>query len=242
MNGPWKDNTERTHAMEKEKPLAGYLPGWMSVVRAIITSIPQVGGALDHLLFDGADAMRLKNLQRMLAALQQRLEDIESSAIDPTWFESEVAVATFRLIADRVSFEADKRKIEDLGRVFAACGLQVQSGNARKCSIVHHLSRLSSVQVRLLRVIGGLPATKRVIEGGSLNQTVTAIWVSEIGAELKKGCSFWDGALQLALELEVMESLTVIRRIPLLAASENAYVVTALGQVAAKMVTDAELE
>lgn len=43
-----------------------YIPEGMTWLRAAVSAIPCVGGAVDHLLFDKADAIRNKNIEQSL--------------------------------------------------------------------------------------------------------------------------------------------------------------------------------
>jgi hypothetical protein len=45
-----------------------------------------VGGALDHLIFDKADAIRVKNIEAALAAVKRQIESSEQETIDKEWF------------------------------------------------------------------------------------------------------------------------------------------------------------
>jgi hypothetical protein len=54
--------------MEKSD-VTRFLPQPVSLFRAAISASLDAGGALDHLVFDKADAIRLRNIQASLAAL-----------------------------------------------------------------------------------------------------------------------------------------------------------------------------
>ena len=118
-----------------------------------------VGGALDHLIFDKADAIRVKNLEAAIAALSSQVKAIGEDAIDKAWFESEEALATFKVMSDKVSYEPDPTKVDGIGRIVAACGEKEHSKDPAKLSVVEHLSRLSTVQIKLLAVIAKIAPT-----------------------------------------------------------------------------------
>lgn len=216
--------------------LLKYLPDAKAWLRAAVASIPVVGGALDHLLFDKADALRLQNFETALRALSARIAEVPELNVDKSWFASEEALAAMRLLTEKVGFEPDKQKIDDMGRVVAACGLHPHSSDPRKLSALEHLSRLSPTQIRLLKVVAGVTARTKTISGVTISQTVTAVWTEDIKAALQSAPPFWEGSLQLVLELEVLESLNTLRRVGLFGGSDQAYALTALGRHAAGFV------
>lgn len=218
-----------------------YLPEGKTWLRAIVTSIPVVGGALDHLLFDKADSIRARNIEAVLEAFSERLNQLKESAIDKNWFQSEEALAVMRLLTDKISFEPNKQKIVDLGKISATCGMHKHSNDEKKLSVLEHLSRLSPVQLRLLQVMDGITPQSRKLNGDSLEQTITALWPDSIKASLSSRPAFWNGTLNIILELEVLESLNTVRRAPIIVSGELAYTLTSLGKQAASYVTDANL-
>ena len=54
--------------------ISRHLPEGITWLRASISCIPMVGGALDHLIFDKADAIRVKNIEAALAELIAAVE------------------------------------------------------------------------------------------------------------------------------------------------------------------------
>ena len=57
------------------RSLPDYMPERVTWLRALVVAIPTVGGALDHLLFDKADAVRLRNIEAALNALSEQLQN-----------------------------------------------------------------------------------------------------------------------------------------------------------------------
>ena len=109
-------------------------------------------------------------------------------------------------MADSVSYEPDRKKVEDVGRIIAACGEQQHSEDDRKLSVVEHLSRLSHTQIKLLAVLAKIPPQKKTLNSGGLEQTTTAIWLADVVGGLRSGPQFWTGILKVNEELEVLES------------------------------------
>ncbi len=223
------------------KDLTKYLPDGSTWLRAAVSSIPLVGSALDHLLFDKADAIRLRNIEAALGALSAQIARGDQERIDKDWFASEEALAAFKMMADGVSYEPDRRKIEDVGRLVAVCGDKNHSMDEKKLSVLDHLSRLSHVQIKILSAISRTAPKQKTVKGGDLNQTTTAIWMADIMATLKAEPKFWEGTLVLDQELEVLESLNTIRRLQLMGDAETAYQITAIGKQAASYVRTAGL-
>jgi hypothetical protein len=123
----------------------------------------------------------------------------------------------------------------------ATCGTIEHASDAKKLSILEHLARLTSVQIKLLSVMLSTPAQEKKFSTGSLEQTAKAIWVSDVVAALQAGPQFWSGQLVVDQELEVLESLNTIRRVQLFGPGELGFTLTAIGRHAAAYVKSAGL-
>ncbi|VFU16330.1 conserved hypothetical protein [anaerobic digester metagenome] len=221
--------------------ISQYVPEGIAWIRAAVSCIPIVGSALDHLIFDKSDAIRIKNLESAIAAISSQVNAVGENAIDKPWFESVEALAIFKIMADKVSYEFDPAKVEAIGRIVAACGNKKHSQDPIKISVVEHLSRLSAVQIKLLSIISQVTPTKKKISTEGLEQTATAIWLRDIISALRCNTQFWTGTLIVDQELEVLESYNTIRRVQLMGPSEIAYVMTVIGKLAASYVQTAGL-
>ncbi len=221
--------------------LSRHLPDGITWLRAAVSCIPVVGGALDHLIFDKADAIRVRNIEAALSAVRDQIGSVGEAAIDKEWFQSDEALAAFKIMSDKISYEPDPRKVEAIGRVVSACGNRKHATDPHKLSVVEHLSRLSATQIKLLSVVSGVPPKEKKIEMGGLSQTGTAIWLSDIIATLESGPRFWQGTLAIDEELEVLESFNAVRRVQFMGPAELAYTVTTIGKRAASYVHTAGL-
>lgn len=123
-----------------------YMPEGTAWLRAAVASIPMAGSALDHLLFDKADAIRMRNMEAAVASLSDEVQKLGQQAIDKGWFSSEEALAAFKILSDKASYEPDKVKIDALGRLVATCGTVEHADDAKKLSVLEHLARLTSVR------------------------------------------------------------------------------------------------
>ncbi len=216
--------------------LTKHLPEGMTWMRAVVSSVPVVGSALDHLLFDKADIIRLRNIEQALAGLADQLKSVSDTTIDKKWFETEEALAAFRAMANAVAYEPDKQKIDALGRIVALCGSIEHSADDKKLSVLDHLSRLSAVQIKLLSAIQRTPPEQRQGGGGAVAQTVTAVWLDQIVETLKAGPRFWTGTIQVVEELELIESVNLIRRVATFGKKGTGYALTSTGKRAASYV------
>ena len=221
--------------------LKKYVPEGTSWLRAAVSSIPVAGSALDHLLFDKADAIRIRNMEAAVASLSDEVKRLGEAAIDKDWFASEEALAALKLLSDKASYEPDKAKVDALGRLVASCGTVAHAEDTKKLSVLEHLARLTSVQIKLLSVMLATPPQTKKFSTGGLEQTATAIWLSDVMATLKNGPQFWSGTLVLDQELEILESLNTIRRVQLFGPSELGFTFTAIGRHAATYVQSAGL-
>ncbi len=217
------------------------IPEPVTWLRAVVSAIPYVGGPFDHLLFDKANAIRLKNIEATIAALSDQIARTNEEALDKHWFDTEEAVAAFKILSDKVSYEPDKAKVDALGRVVGTFGTKKNSGDPAKLSVIEHLSKLSSVQIHLLASVAVTPIQKKDFSTGGLRQSVTAVWLIDIADTLRKDTSFWSGELNLVQEFEVLEAFNVVRRVQLFGHTEIGYVLSSLGKRAASYVREAGL-
>ena len=221
--------------------LSRHIPEGITWIRAAVASIPIVGGALDHLVFDKADAIRVKNLESAIAAISSQIKSVREETIDKDWFQSDEALAAFKILSDKASYEPDRSKVDAMGRIVAACGNKAHSKDPKKLSVVEHLSRLSTIQIKLLAVVATVQPTQKKVSTGGLEQTATAIWISDIISKLRTVPQFWEGTLTVDQELEVLESYNTLRRIQLMGSAEAAYTLTNIGKRAASYVQTAGL-
>ena len=68
--------------------IQNYVPEGKSWLRAAVSLIPYVGGAVDHLLFDQADVIRNKNIEQTLKSLSASVDELKDKINQP-WFSSE---------------------------------------------------------------------------------------------------------------------------------------------------------
>ena len=52
--------------INKKAEASKLIPSGKTIIQSVITSIPVIGGALDHLIFDKADEIRLKNIEKTI--------------------------------------------------------------------------------------------------------------------------------------------------------------------------------
>jgi hypothetical protein len=207
---------------QSDGPSSGAEEGWVSLIperrawlRATVSTFPWVGSALDHLIFDKADSVRLRNIEYALNEIGQKLSTIRVECIDRKWFESEEALAMFRELSDRIQFEPDKSKVRVLAQIVAVSGTHEFSKDENKLSLLYLLSRLSYVQMKLLKIISQLRASERSASGTGITFTITAIFSDAIVAAVGKSPEgqFWTDHLDLAVEMDILESINFVRRI-----------------------------
>lgn len=219
-----------------------YIPEGMTWLRAAVSLIPYVGGAVDHLLFDQADVIRNKNIEQTLKSLSASVDELKDKINQP-WFSSEEFLQLLKKLFDSVSFETDKPKIDTLGKIVALCGTNEYVPDQKKCSVFDHIAKLSYVQIRLLSLVASIPKKKKEISSDALVQTVYAIWFDDIMIALQQNLEnrFWEGKLNLPQEMEILESLNMVRLVPIWG-KEKAYSLTSIGNLAAGYINKLELK
>lgn len=228
-----KEESDKLAVVEK-------LPRGMEFLRAAVSAIPYVGGPLDHLMFDRAGEIRVKNLTISIEALSSRLKDVEEKLIDREWFESEEALSAMKILADKIGFEPDKEKVQALGKVVAICGLNENVHDPEKLQVLEYIGNFSYSQIELLKVIDSIHPIERTFSRGALKEKRTAIWTTEIIEIVKL---FYPGILRTYMtDVEILESRNTIRKIQTIVpdTTGGGYLMTEIGKIAAKYLNSAE--
>lgn len=214
-----------------------YVPSGKAIIQSVISSIPFVGSALDHLLFDKADQIRLKNIEKTLDEIKNKVNLFDEIKISKEWFGSAECMQMFKLLIEKTQIEPDENKISNLAKIFVKSGLKEFENDPNKFAVMMRVSEMTFVQQKLLQVIDGIPPIKRTSTGGSIQFTTTAIWFSQIMETLKTGSKFWSGVMQLNEELGILETFNMIKNVPL-GTDELGYNMTALGKLVTKYLSD----
>lgn len=82
-------NEQITNMIEKVKKG----PTWL---RAGVSAIPWAGGSLDHLLFDRADEIRIKNVEQTLESMKDSLGRMEEDKVSKEWLRKDITLAFVR--------------------------------------------------------------------------------------------------------------------------------------------------
>lgn len=220
---------------------AKFLPEKLACYRAIVAAIPMVGGSLDHLLFDKADSIKFKNLELSFDALSQKFLTFEENSINKDWFESEEALATIKILIDKISFEPNKNKIKTLGSVIATFGLTENSSDKHKLSILNHLGGLSDSQIELLKIISLVKRRERKISSSTgVTVTTSGLWFTDIFMKIRETKETLLGTYML--DIEILESHNTIRKInlPISDNEGGGYRLTEIGKLAAAYLKKAD--
>lgn len=220
------------------------VPDKRTWLRAAVSAIPYAGGALDHLLFDRADEIRTQNLETSINTLNKKLEMLGEHQLDLKWFSSPEALAMFRVMSEKVQFEPDVKKIESIAKVTAISGIKEFAEDRRKLSVLEHISQLSYVQIKLLRIISTITPEQRVLTGGAITQNASGLWENVIADAVQSNSDgkFWDGQMDLSLELDILCSFNALAQINfVVSSSERCFKFTRLGRLASRYVNKAEV-
>lgn len=210
-------------------------PAWL---RAGVAAIPWAGGALDHLLFDKAGEIRMKNVEQAIDDMKDCLGNIMEEKVSKDWFESEEALDMFKNLLIKIEFEGDKAKIKTLSNVYCLFGTNEHKDDPNKNAVLESLSRLTTKQRILLMVVGKVPQRQKTSEGSLITTTATAIWKSDIIAYCQSNPSIRQlltqggGNTDLNIELDFLVSLNLLRLVNVLNIKDTGYYISSLGKLA----------
>lgn len=219
--------------INKKAEASKLIPSGKTIIQSVITSIPVIGGALDHLIFDKADEIRLKNIEKTIDDIKNIVQVFNQSKISKEWFESVECMQMFKLLIEKTQYEPDKVKIANLSRVFVNCGSTELVNNPNKFAVMTKIAEMTSIQQKILQVMGTIQPIRQDFSGGDLKYWSTAIWINQIQDKLERGQPFWNGTLMLIPELEFLESFSLTKS-PSNRGSQIGYNLTALGHLVNK--------
>ncbi len=205
------DNMEKLKNFAKKSK---YIPTANSILKAGVSAIPTVGGALGHLIFDKADEIRIRNIEIAIEEISSTLKGIDSQLIDVNWFSSPEALNVFKSLVDKVQFESESSKTRHLATVFALFGTKQNVAEPNKYIILEKLASLTITQIHLFTIVARTPYEERTMSQGALIHDVRAIWFDSIKAQVLDVPKFWSGTMNLDLELEILVSLNLIKLHP----------------------------
>ncbi len=203
-----------------------YIPNVESIIRAWISSIPFAWSALDHLLFDKAYEIRLRNIELSIRNISEKVESFGEATLDLPWFQNEESIKMIRKLFDLVNYENDKEKTKTLSYIYAISWTSSFSSDTNKMAVLNKIAELTTFQKDIFYIIGKMNPQNRTVSGWDISYTWVWIWINDIVSEIKTSSKMqWKGTLKLDTELDIIESLNLIRRLNV-PWNELAYLVT----------------
>lgn len=136
--------------------LEGQIAPTNEAIKALIASLPYLGGPLSSLCAGQARRRLVDRLKILLTEMKCRLDNLEAAAVDKAFFESEEFQTLFALAVDQLYTAHDRRKIEMLASALANSGTKAYVSNGRKEIFTRVLRDLSVPQLLALKRIGGI--------------------------------------------------------------------------------------
>ena len=137
--------------------------GWL---RAVVATIPYVGGGLDHLFFDKYAEIQHKNVLCAIDEIKKKMKSMEEQMVCKEWFESVEALDLFRNLLQRVMFEGDGRKIKTLCCMYCLFGTKDHVLDPNKYAVLDVVAKLTNNQKLIFLSIDDVPKCPGRIEGG----------------------------------------------------------------------------
>lgn len=208
---------------KQKESLAGELvkKHWDTGARAILSTIPIVGGALSHLCFDHLDKARIENIERTLNKVKLRISSLGEANLNKSWFESEEALNAIKTLLSTVEVEHQKGKIDLLAASFANLGTNSNSVLENKVGILQRLGLLSEQEIRVFKTFSKLPESEVKVSGGGISRTNKGVSSDNINKKLRLlDINF----SQLQVYFDSLQAHNLVNQIP------GGYKMTALGR------------
>lgn len=210
-------------------------PTWL---RAGVAAIPWAGGALDHLLFDKAGEIRMKNVEQALNDMKESFEKIKEEKVSKEWFESEEALDMLKNLLQKIEFEGDAAKVKALSKVYCLFGTKKHKDDPNKYAVLETISKMTSNQRVIFKAVGCVPEVSKTNSSGAISYTGSAIWLSDILGYIKQNNTVLSqlksptGNVTLDVELDILISFNLLRGISMPNMPEKGYSITQLGKLA----------
>ena len=221
--------------------IKNHVPSIRSAQRALIAGIPGVGGSLDHLIFDRGEELFMKNLEKSVDEMSERIASMEEQKIDKGWFESEEALSLFGTLMDKVRYEQDKRKVQLLSQAYVQFGTVDHVADPNKFAVLETLAKLTNNQSLVFRAVNNVPVEEKTFNGGALSFTAKARWLSAIQDYMNSDTytkSRQQGGITLNLELDILVSFNLLANVDVSNSNDLGYRVTQLGKLAYNYMID----
>lgn len=215
------------------------LPSGMGWLRAGITSIPIVGGGLDHLLFDRYAEIQQKNIKLTIEELSKAIVEMDEQKVSKEWFESEEALGMLRNLFGRILYEKDATMIKALSNVFCRFGTLEHKDDPNKYAVFDTISKLNNNQRAIFKALNNVPERAGSVMGGDF---VIARWKNSIIDYCQKYevvRNQLSDDVNYDVELSILTSFNLIINLNVFS-DDYAYKVTGLGILAYSYLKEGE--
>lgn len=233
-----KEKETRLDILKSKVEESKYVPSGISTIRALVASIPIVGGALDHLIFDKAEEIKAKNIERSIDDINTKMKLISEDKLEKGWFESTEALEMFKQLIDKVQFESDNKKIKTIADIYAVSGTKEFASDPNKFAVLRKAAELTNVQKEILLIMSEVPRRERKFDNAQFESKGTAIWGDDILKAINsnpKG-KFWTGELHVPTEAGILSSLNLVSNVNVMFANVAGFDLTELGRLLVKYI------
>ena len=146
-----------------------------TLLRAGVAAIPWVGGSLDHLLFDKAGEVRMQNAEKAIDSMKKALENLGEGKVSKEWFESEEALDMFKNLLQKIEYEGDKEKINNLSNIYCLFGTNEHKDDPNKFAVLETIAKLTKTQRIVFRAMDEVKEETKTGSSDAIQYTATAI-------------------------------------------------------------------
>ena len=214
-----------------KEEITDLMPSRIGWLRTVLSSIPYVGGALDHLLFDKYAEIQQKNMRQALKAIEEKMATMDEQKVSLEWFESEEALDMLINLLQRVFYEGDNTKIQVLSNVFCIFGTIQHAKDPNKYAVLDTISKLTNNQRVIFMAVNEVPDQPGSIVGGDYNM---ARWQDTIINYCQNNMVIKNqlfGDAQFELELSILSSFNLLETLNIHSFNHLAYRVSGLGKL-----------
>lgn len=228
---------EKLNSIVRKAESSAHVPTARDALRAGVSVIPIVGGALDHLLFSKADEIRARNIELAIESLEKKFAELQASKIDLDWFSTGEAISLFKELVNLVEYEDSQDRLDAVSQLYAISSLSQYSHDPNKTWVLRKVSELTNEQRKLFMIVSSVPPEKRGFSAGGLQSTQQAIWNDTVFKLLERSVDadasfkFWGSHFNVDEQLEFLKVAGLLDRVESYLATNAGYKISALGEV-----------
>lgn len=214
--------------------IKNHVPSVLAFSRALIASIPLVGGGLDHLLFDKAGEIRLQKLELTVNNIVEFISSLNEGRIIIKWFDSIEALELFKQLFNKVEFEHSDSKVKTLSQTYILFGTAEHVDDPNKYVVLDIISKMTDNQREIFKALNAIPEETKQYSAGDIAYIRLALWKSSLLDYINNTpniCVNMKDKVSIGEELDILTSFNLLSSLDIPSSENSAFRITEMGKL-----------